>query len=108
MERRSTSNRPSRRTLNLFRAGIAFRFSASAKFNSTVTLSSALVLTGTPNAPGTQVSGTMIGSADTFTYGLNVTSAVPAPGTWLLVCAPLAFMAMRLCRWLVPRSEWVE
>ncbi len=71
-------------------------FSASANFNSTVTLSSASVLTGTPNAPGTQVGGATIGSADSFIYGPNgLTSAVPEPATWLLLCGPLAFLAFR-------------
>jgi PEP-CTERM motif len=60
-------------------------FTTTANFNSTAHLTSALVLGGTSNAPGSIVNGTAIGSDAGFTYGANgLVAGVPEPGTaWL-------------------------
>jgi hypothetical protein len=60
-------------------------FTTTANFNSTAHLTSALVLGGTSNAPGSIMNGTAIGSDAGFTYGPNgLVAGVPEPGTaWL-------------------------
>lgn len=66
-------------------------FSASANFNDTVTLSSALVYGGTPSAPGTQNNGALIDAASGLDYGPDgIVSGTPEPATVLLTATALA------------------
>jgi hypothetical protein len=59
-------------------------YTATWDFYNTATVTSALVLSGTANDPGTQVAA-QITSDSGLQYGANGISSTPEPGTWLLV-----------------------
>jgi hypothetical protein len=78
----------------LFGSGASAPSSETVDFYNTASLNSALVYDGTVSNLGAQNTSAVITSDSGLNYGPNGISAVPEPGTWLLVASAIGVLAL--------------